>query len=965
MSTSPTRYICFYSYKGGNGRSLILANVAYWLAYQGKKMLIMDMDMEAPGQHRTDLFHEETQIIKPGLLEMLLERKKLLDSNEPFFIDIKNYVRRSDIFDRDISRYAYSNPEADSKPVPLANSGGIDLLPVSQAIDEDYQAKLAQWDWEEFYSQYNGEDFLQELKQAINNENYDAVLIDSRTGISEVFFVTTFSLAETVVLVSGLNRQNIEGTRLAASTLLDDKRVKQYGKKNLRLVFSPIPSLSSNDVNNRIKEIDREWPELKNVDAFIPYQPQLAITESIIIRDDLLNQRIYKSEYSEQVKNLCNLIDDFNEEPTITPFSKSTKLFENLNSSNNPFLAARVEYLPEEQVATYFVDPGNNISQALQQFMPTVLFGSRGTGKTMLARWLSYETLAYRLEHPHPKNIQSPIGLWFRLDIDLLNAFNTKDEDLQGIFNRLFGQFFDLLVLRKALEALKALGGMAAWCNPAELYKVLVREMGDKILLAKTDLVGYPQSDIEMSSCIEQRLADLRAYINNPEKVEQPYLIQDNILMKLLVEFLLTAKSLPEQCYFIAFIDEFENFKSYQQRIVNTRAKQIKYSDRITYKLLARNGSIHSYESLSKNQSIEVTHDFRSYNLDEGVEFTDFKPHVKKIIEKYLNESRYFRELECLTVGHLFAELSAEDEAFNIAKKRGSQPLHNWLKQNHKHHDLTRMMAWMERESNVLRQAVAVVLLNQGKPLDKIVDEFVSNTSTARDWYHNYHRGALHWLCSLYKKQKHYAGINDIVGIAGNNIRVALDLCCAIIETWLAEDNDRILPISSEIQNYAIHTQSETYFRALRDRLNGPLNFHRFVERLGRLFEIIHKGPKQGEPEINHFIIDGELDKESENFLSQCRAEAVLRWLPGNKQKGKSDQQQDAWQLHPRYTPHFEISWRRKKMLRLTAVELAILFKGNEGEWKKVVKRVDQQYCQLKSISAVAPQNSLFDENYD
>ena len=74
-----TRFICFYSYKGGTGRSLTLANIAYLMAYYGHKVLIMDMDMEAPGQHKTELFNEGLSRIdedKPGLLEMLYQRKK-------------------------------------------------------------------------------------------------------------------------------------------------------------------------------------------------------------------------------------------------------------------------------------------------------------------------------------------------------------------------------------------------------------------------------------------------------------------------------------------------------------------------------------------------------------------------------------------------------------------------------------------------------------------------------------------------------------------------------------------------------------------------------------------------------------------------------------------------------------------------------------------------------------------------
>jgi hypothetical protein len=46
------RIITFYSYKGGTGRSMALANVAWILASQGKRVLVMDWDLEAPGLHR-------------------------------------------------------------------------------------------------------------------------------------------------------------------------------------------------------------------------------------------------------------------------------------------------------------------------------------------------------------------------------------------------------------------------------------------------------------------------------------------------------------------------------------------------------------------------------------------------------------------------------------------------------------------------------------------------------------------------------------------------------------------------------------------------------------------------------------------------------------------------------------------------------------------------------------------------
>ena len=45
--------ICtFYSYKGGVGRSMALANVADRLCRYGLKTLIVDFDLEAPGLER-------------------------------------------------------------------------------------------------------------------------------------------------------------------------------------------------------------------------------------------------------------------------------------------------------------------------------------------------------------------------------------------------------------------------------------------------------------------------------------------------------------------------------------------------------------------------------------------------------------------------------------------------------------------------------------------------------------------------------------------------------------------------------------------------------------------------------------------------------------------------------------------------------------------------------------------------
>ena len=56
MPASPVRrsgrVITFYSFKGGVGRSMALANIAVLLAQMQRRVLLVDWDLEAPGLHR-------------------------------------------------------------------------------------------------------------------------------------------------------------------------------------------------------------------------------------------------------------------------------------------------------------------------------------------------------------------------------------------------------------------------------------------------------------------------------------------------------------------------------------------------------------------------------------------------------------------------------------------------------------------------------------------------------------------------------------------------------------------------------------------------------------------------------------------------------------------------------------------------------------------------------------------------
>ncbi len=67
--------VTFYSYKGGVGRSMALANTAVLLARQGKRVLVVDWDLEAPGLERYFTYFKSEDPNK-GLLDLLIESRK-------------------------------------------------------------------------------------------------------------------------------------------------------------------------------------------------------------------------------------------------------------------------------------------------------------------------------------------------------------------------------------------------------------------------------------------------------------------------------------------------------------------------------------------------------------------------------------------------------------------------------------------------------------------------------------------------------------------------------------------------------------------------------------------------------------------------------------------------------------------------------------------------------------------------
>src|SRR5690349_3779713 len=171
--------LTFYSFKGGVGRSFTLANVAVLLARWGHRVLAIDWDLEAPGLHHY-FVKQAASPPKAGVVELVqdlaADRVKA----------IADYV----------TALEFDEP------------GTVDLIAAGRQ-DERYSAAVQTIDWAELYERGFAE--CLERCRAEWTANYDFVLIDSRTGISDIAGICTAQLPDRLVVVFTANDQSVGG----------------------------------------------------------------------------------------------------------------------------------------------------------------------------------------------------------------------------------------------------------------------------------------------------------------------------------------------------------------------------------------------------------------------------------------------------------------------------------------------------------------------------------------------------------------------------------------------------------------------------------------------------------------------------------------------------------------------------------------------------------------------------------
>ena len=205
----------FYSFKGGVGRSMALANVAALLAKWGRRVLIVDWDLEAPGLEKFFAAYggngQDGRAVNPGIVDLVIAHR----DGAP--LDWHQSV------------------------IPLAigaNGSRVSLITAGRG-GADYSRRLQSLDFEVLFTEKALGRYIEELREAWLSE-FDFVLIDSRTGVTDIGGICTVQLADVLVLLFTTTDASVEGTKDIIARAR--KRQALLPVDRQRLLAVPVPA---------------------------------------------------------------------------------------------------------------------------------------------------------------------------------------------------------------------------------------------------------------------------------------------------------------------------------------------------------------------------------------------------------------------------------------------------------------------------------------------------------------------------------------------------------------------------------------------------------------------------------------------------------------------------------------------------------------------------------------------------
>jgi tetratricopeptide (TPR) repeat protein len=255
------RTVAFYSYKGGTGRTLALANTARFAATIGKRVVVIDMDLEAPGLTYKLLRGNQTGVRNRGLVGCLLDTMHGGDVPE------------------DLGEYLIDVELTTSNFLERTTTGWLKLMAAGSVPSPNYFGELRRLALDARTADGSATELLRAVIARLEKDySPDLVLIDARTGITNTNTLVLSELADDLFAFFLDLPEQLDGTRMilrsvAPLTRDESRPLHIYG------VISRVP-VGNDQINAGWLETEADAERKERIERFL-LEPAGATTFSL------------------------------------------------------------------------------------------------------------------------------------------------------------------------------------------------------------------------------------------------------------------------------------------------------------------------------------------------------------------------------------------------------------------------------------------------------------------------------------------------------------------------------------------------------------------------------------------------------------------------------------------------------------------------------------------------------------